>query len=209
MKLILLAFGILAVFAGLLVCLRQLNFAQPPPPVVVTSTGPTIERLERLSSLVTSRVYVADVLIGDDNGCRGVWLIRGDSLIAVNLGKATIVEKDELAKRATIRLPLPEVLQARVDHERTKTWEVRTTTWILWHANQDRLRDEVMLQAQRLVAQAAASKENIEQAKRAAEVIIGALYEHVGWNVKVVWEETPNAHVASDTKVVTAEACQR
>ena len=62
MKLILFAFGILvAVFAGLLVCLRQINLAQPPP-VVVTSTGPTIERLERLSSLVTSRVYVADVL---------------------------------------------------------------------------------------------------------------------------------------------------
>ena len=178
---------LLAVFAALLVCLRQFHVEQPP---IVTSQGPTIERLERLSSLVTSRVCVTDVLIGEGEGCHGAWLIRGDSLIAVNLRQAVILEKDETAKRATIRLPQPEILQARVDHEKTRAWEVKTTTWIPWHADQDKLRDAVMLQAQRLVAQAAGSKENIEQAKRAAEVIIAGLYEQVGWNVKVVWAET-------------------
>ena len=188
MKTIILAFGLLAVFIGLLVCLRQLRVEQPPP-MVISSTGPTIERLERLSQLCTGRVYVADVLIGESDNSRGAWLIRGDSLIAVNLSKATITEKDDIARRATIRLPQPEILQARVDHEKTKTWEVKTTTWIPWRADQDRLRDEVLLQAQRLVAQAAGSKENIEQAKRAAEIVIAALYEHVGWNVKVVWEK--------------------
>ena len=197
---------LLAVFAGLLVCLRQFHVEQPP---VVTSQGPTIERLERLSSLVTSRVYVVDVLIGEGEGCHGAWLIRGDSLIAVNLGQAAITDKDETAKRATIRLPQPETLQARVDHEKTRTWEVKTTTWIPWQADQDKLRDAVMLQAQRLVAHAAGSKENIEQAKRAADVIIGALYEQVGWNVKVVWAETANAQVASDATAVTAGTCQR
>ena len=156
MKTIILAFGLLAVFIGLLICLRQFCIEKPPP-IVVTSQGPTIERLERLSHVVTSRVCIADVLIGESDNSRGAWLIRGDSLIAVNLSKATITEKDEAARRATIRLPQPEILQARVDHEKTKTWEVRTTTWIPWHADQDRLRDEVMLQAQRLVAQAAGS----------------------------------------------------
>ena len=61
-----------------------------------------------------------------------------------------------------------------------------------------------MLQAQRLVAQAAGSKENIEQAKRSAEIIIAALYEQVGWQVKVVWQEPPHA---GDAK--PAETCQR
>jgi Protein of unknown function (DUF4230) len=209
MKIIILAFGLLAVFVGVLVCLRHLRVAQPPPPIVVTSQGPTIERLERLSQLVTSRVYIADVLIGEGEGCRGAWLIRGDALIATNLNRAVIAETDESAKRATIRLPQPEVLQARVDHERTRTWEVSRMTWLPWNANQDRLRDEVMLQAQRLVAQAAGSKENIEQAKRAAEIIIGALYEHVGWEVHVVWQETSHAHVAPDTNALAAETCQR
>lgn len=89
-----------------------------------------------------------------------------------------------------------------VDHEKSRVWEMRTTTWIPWHAQPGRLLDEVMLQAQRMVAQAAGSKENIDQARRQAEVIIGALYEHVGWDVKVVWEETPAAQAA-------AETCQR
>ena len=82
----------------------------------------------------------------------------------------------------------------------TKTWEVHSTTFIPWRADQDHLRDEVMHQAQLMVAQAAGSKENIEQAKRSAEVIIGALYEHVGWEVKIVWQEAT---------VAQAETCQR
>jgi hypothetical protein len=40
-------------------------------PVIVHSQGPTVERLERLSHLVTTRVYVADVLTGEGEGCRG------------------------------------------------------------------------------------------------------------------------------------------
>jgi hypothetical protein len=162
-----------------------------PAPVVVQSQGPTVERLERLSHLVATRVYVADVLVGEGNGCKGAWLVRGDALIAVNLRQATIIEKDETAKRAVIRLPLPEVLQARVDHERTKTWEVKTTTWVPWSSDQDSLRDTVMLQAQRLVAHAAGSAENIQQAKAATTTIIRAFYEEVGWQVRVTWEEGP------------------
>ena len=50
-----------------------------------------------------------------------------------------------------------------LDHEKTKTFEVKTTSWIPWRTGQDALRDEVMRQAQCLVAQAAGSKENIVQ----------------------------------------------
>ena len=43
---IILAVGLLAVFIGLLICLRQFC-VEKPPPIVVSSAGPTIERLER------------------------------------------------------------------------------------------------------------------------------------------------------------------
>ena len=192
MRTIILVLGLLFVFAGLLVFgLPYLHFDYPAPPVVVKSQGPTVERLERLSHLVTSRVYVADVLVGEGEGCRGAWLIRGDALIAVNLNRARITEKVEDARTATILLPPPDVLQPRVDHERTKTWEVRRMVWLPCNADGDKLRDEVMLQAQRLVTQAAGSKENIEQAKRATEAIIRAFYEEVGWHVAVAWEGPP------------------
>ncbi len=119
----------------------------PPAPVIVHSQGPTIERLERLSHLVVTRVYVADVLVGEGEGCRGAWLVEGDALVGVNLGRARIAGKDEETKDALIVLPPPEVTQPRVDHQRSKTWEVRRMTWLPWNADQDRLRDEVMLQA--------------------------------------------------------------
>ena len=104
---IILAVGLLAVFVGLLICLRQFC-VEKPPPIVVSSSGPTIDRLEKLSQLVTSRVYVADVLIGEGSGCRGAFLIRGDALLAIPLNKASVIDKDESTKRATIRLPPPE-----------------------------------------------------------------------------------------------------
>jgi hypothetical protein len=177
----------------------RIQFIQPP---VIQSQGPTVERLEQLSHLVTTRVLVADVLVGEGNGCKGAWLIRGDAIIAVNLGQAAVVEKNETTKRATIRLPLPEVLQARVDHERTQIWELRTTTWILWAADKDSLRDAVVAHAQRLVSQAAGSPENIQQAKAAAESAIRGLYAEVGWQVSIAWGSPPTdtPKTASATK---------
>ena len=164
-----------------------------PQPVVVRSQGPTIERLEQLSHLVATRVLVADVLVGEGNGCKGAWLVRGDALIAVDLSKASVVEKNETAKRAAIRLPLPEVLQARVDHERTQIWELKSTTWIPWAADKDSLRDTVMAHAQRLVAHAAGSPENIQAAKIAAETVLRALYSEVGWQLTVTWHSVDSS----------------
>ena len=96
--------------------------------------------------------------------------------MGVDLSRARIAEKNEATRQALIVLPLPEVLQPRVDHERTTTWEVRRMAWLPWNADQDRLRDEVMLQVQQLVAQAAGSDENRQQAKAAAATIVRAFY---------------------------------
>jgi hypothetical protein len=158
-----------------------------PARATIQSQGPTIQRLERLSHLVTTRVAVAYVLVGEGEGCRGSWLIRGDALIGVDLSRARILEKDDEARWATVRLPPPEVMQSRVDHQRSKTWEVRRMVWLPWNANQDQLRDVAMLQAQQLVAQAAGSAESIQQAKMTAEAIITAFYAEIDWQVTVTW----------------------
>ena len=179
-------FLLTAATSSIFVLPRLLSPAMPAP-VVVHSQGPTVERLERLSHLVTTRVYVADVLVGEGEGCRGAWLIKGDALVGVNLGRARIAEKDEATKQAMIVLPSPEVLQPRVDHTRTKTWEVRRMVWLPWNADQDQLRDEVMLQAQQLVARSAGSNENLQQAKTAAATIVKGFFEELGWQVRVTW----------------------
>ena len=65
-------------------------------PTAVLSQGPTVERLQRLAHLVTTRVYIADVLVGEGEGCRGAWLIKGDALIGIDLSQAKIVEQGRL-----------------------------------------------------------------------------------------------------------------
>jgi hypothetical protein len=137
--------------------------------------------------LVTVRVSVADVLVGEGEGCRGAWLIKGDALLGIDLAQTRIVERDEATRCATLLLPSPVVLHPRVDHTRPRTWEVRRMVWLPWNANEDRLRDTVMQQAQELVRQAAGSEENLQQARAAAEAIITSFYAEVGWRVTVTW----------------------
>jgi Flp pilus assembly protein TadG len=48
-----------------------------------------------------------------------------------------------------------------------------------------------MQQAQELVARAATAEESIRQAKAAAENVIRAFYEEVGWEVTVIWVAGP------------------
>ncbi len=201
MKTAIFVLSLLAVFAGVFVYLRQLRVEQPPP-FVITSQGPTIERLERLSELVASKVTICDVLIGVSDDSKGAFLIRGDALIGLELSKAVITAKDDARRQATIQLPQPRVILARVDHERSKVYEFRSTSWMPWHTQSGRLLEEAMLQAQRMVTQAANSPENIEQARRQAEVIIAALYEHLGWHLTIVFQDTPTTQAVADT-------CQR
>ena len=176
---------LLAAFALSIALMPRLN--PPPPAITIQSQGPTLQRLDRLSQLVTMRVCVADFLIGEGEGHCGAWLIKGDALIGLDLRQARIVEKDEQTRRASICLPGPAVLQSRVDHQRTRTWEVKKTGWVPWSGDADKLRDQVMCEAQKLVARAAGAEDNLAQAKAAAETVIRSFYEEVGWQVEVAW----------------------
>lgn len=154
------------------------------------SSGPTVTQLESLGQLVAMKVYVADVLTGEGQGYRGSWLIKGDALISIDLSRATVVEADTKIRRARIILPQPKVLSARVDHERSKTWDVKKTTWVPFGGDGDALRDQAMLQAQKLVGFTAGSKENMDHARGSAEKVIEGIYRMVGWQVVIEWEPT-------------------
>ena len=90
-------------------------------------------------------------------------------------------------------LPEPQVFQPRVDHSRTRTWSVERVAWLPWHADQDALRDAVYLEGQKLVAHTAASAENIQAAKIAAETVLRALYSEVGWQLTVTWHSVDSS----------------
>ena len=155
----------------------------------IRSLGPTISQLERISELVPIRIHVADVLIAEGEGFRGAWLIRGDAVLACDVSRAKIMQIDSTARSATLRLPQLRVTSARVDHERTKTWNVEKTSWWPWSGgNQNALRDTAMFHAQQLIEETALSERNLEPAKAQTVLLIQQMYEVVGWNVSVEWE---------------------
>ena len=171
---------------GTYVLLHWLGAFQSAP-TTFRSTGPTVTQLESIAELVPLRVYVADILEAEGEGYRGSWLIKGDAVISVSLKGAKIIERDDERHSAVIALPPPKVLQARVDHERTKTWDVRKNTWIPFAGNADLLRDSAMLQAQKLVEETAREEKNLNYARETAALVLKSMYQLNGWEVEVQW----------------------
>ena len=85
------------------------------------SLGPTVSPLERLGELASSRIHVTDILMADGEGFRGAWLIKGDALLTCDVSRAKILNLNQTARTATLRLPPLRVTSARVDHTKTKT----------------------------------------------------------------------------------------
>ena len=179
--LVLLAAGVIAYL---------LLYPPPSPSPTFSSTGPTLVGLQDLSDLVTTRIHVADVLVAEDPKFRAFWLIKGDALLSVDMTRAEILHKDEQTRYALIQLPPPVVIQARVDHDKTRIWDMQRKTWNPFKAGDpDVLRDQAMQQAQKLIAFAAAEDEPIQHARAVAETAIPAFFRMVDWDVRVAWSD--------------------
>ena len=110
--------------------LSKWDFGIAETPPSFSSSGPTIVQLERLQYLVSTRVHVADVLVGESRWLEGSWIIQGDALLAVDMAKAEIKDRNEQAKTAVIVLPQPAVLSGRVNHEKTQEWDIKSRSWV-------------------------------------------------------------------------------
>jgi hypothetical protein len=161
-------------------------------PPTFSSPGPTVVQLERLQQLVSTRVHVTDVLVGESRWLEGSWIIQGDALLAVDMSQAEVKDRDEKARTATILLPQPAVLSARVDHEGSRRWDIKSRSWIplagALLGDRRALEQEAMRQAQRLVERAAGTEDNAATARRGAEGMLAEFYGAVGWRVAVRWK---------------------
>lgn len=163
-------------------------------------TGPTITELENLGHLTVVRVHVADVIEGEQSlwygTVKGAWIIRGDALLAVDMRRARILAKDESSRTATISLPPPSVLEARVDHDVTRTYRVDRGFFVSTQ-DESNLRDHAMRQAQMFVEQSAGSEDSMAKARETAEKLLRQFYALVGWTVTVEWQDqSPSTHLA-------------
>ena len=161
-------------------------------PPTFSSPGPTVVQLERLQQLVSTRVHVADVLVGESRWLAGSWIIAGDALLAVDMSKAQVKDRDEEARTATIMLPDPDVLSPRVNHERSQQWDIKSRSWIplagALLGDRRALEEQAMRQAQRLVERAAGTDDNAATARQGAETMLTNFYRAVGWQISVRWK---------------------
>lgn len=185
---------VLIVLIGLPGWMLAGRLLSPTPEV---SSAPTIEQLQPLAALLTSRVVVTDAVVttitGRTGQLRAAVLVRGDALISVDLTQARIESADQDARTAVVVLPPPQVISARVDHEATRIFSVEATgLWSLVPGDDGRaeLIEMAMRQAQTAVLRAASEPEVIEQAQAKAEGLIRSFFaETMRWSVIVCWTD--------------------
>jgi hypothetical protein len=172
--------------------LRNLSICITETPPSFRSTGPTVVQLERLQYLVSTRVNVADVLVGESRWLEGSWIIQGDALIGVDMSKAQVREKDTKGQTAVIVLPRPTMISARVNHNKSQQWDIKSRSWIplasLLLGDRTTMEKQAIVEAQQLIERAASSEEINETARRFVQGTLAELYRGVGWNVSVQWQ---------------------
>jgi hypothetical protein len=159
-------------------------------------TGVTIEQVQELSSLVTTRVDVADVveshLEGVTGGMKAALLIKGDFLLEIDLSRGKFSLMDSGARKAVLQLPQPQVRSPRLDHERTKVFAVSESG--LWQITPGGgqtsavVIDHGYLQAQRFLAAAGEEPTLMPRARQHAEQVLAAFFRAIGWSVTIQWE---------------------
>jgi hypothetical protein len=180
------------VVAQVISSLQKWEFGISETRPTFSSPGPTMVQLERLQYLVSTRVHVADVLVGESRWLEGSWIIQGNALIGLDMSKAEIRERDEKARTAVIILPQPTVISPRVNHEKSQQWDIKSRSWIplasMLLGDRPAMGKQAMLEAQRLVERVAGSEDYKATARRGVEGMLGEFYRGVGWQVSVRWK---------------------
>lgn len=152
------------------------------------SSSPTITQIQELGELVVLRVSIADVMEDAGFDYKGVWIVRGDAQLAVNLEEAELKSADEATKKLVVLLPQPRVIQPRVDHDKSRVFDVTKTTWIPFVGDRDELTNQGWKKAQQVVESACSGDELVGQAKDQTEFVLANMYRMVGWDVEVEWK---------------------
>lgn len=181
----LLVVGLLALLWG------AYSLGQRGKSVRTISGAPRIEEVRRIAKLAVLRVQVADVIEGNTAGAMAAVLVKGDADISVDLDQIQIAARDEQKRTATLVIPTPQPDRPRVDHSRTKIYELRKTGLALINPFADPRADlllDSMRAAQEDVERAVRDAEFIVKAKEQAELLLVGFYKELGWDVTVQWK---------------------
>jgi hypothetical protein len=155
----------------------------PPPPIAV---------IQGMSELATTRVHLSDFIEGENGHYKGKWSLHGEVILGVDLSKVTYVAADSQKREAVLGVPLPKLIQSKVDHERSEEIYMKKVAWIPLSSPKV-LRDEIWRHADRKLQRLGEEPEYMERTKSQTESVLQKLFEGVGWTVRVEWQETTSS----------------
>jgi hypothetical protein len=196
LRLLLRGVCLLMLIATFAASLMALTWAFLPPPPTHRSTGLTIEQIRLMQQLVTTKVVVTDVVTtrvaGHTGAMEVVIALRGELTIGVDLSTAELIEVDDAARHAVLSLPVLTLLDARVDHGRSRVAAIRSDgLWKVIPADpviDARMIDAAYSQAQRRLEEATIPEDSRQRAKHQAETVIGILAARLGWTIELKWK---------------------
>lgn len=148
---------------------------------------PQIQQLSRISSIKVAVSFVQEAKSESRLGTlHGIWLVQGDALLAIDMDLIQIIQVDDQRKTAVVRIPTPQLELPRIDHERTRAYDM-SGNWTFGQSSRSSLQSEAMRVAERRVRSEAISSESVRMAKTQSELIIKNIYAAVGWEIKVDW----------------------
>ena len=113
---------------------------------------------------------------------------------------------------ATLPMQMPplHVISPRVDHEKTKSWDIESVCWHNGWFTHDklgksqRLQQAAMRKAQESIAKSAQAPEFFNDARSSAERLISALYKGTGYTVSFEWPDTQGSETESMNTLLSA-----
>jgi hypothetical protein len=168
-----------------------------------SNAGPTIERLQNLSSLVTLRVPVCDVVDVKAKGFLGLrtrvaLIVKGDVEIGTDLSQARLERSAVCATEYTLYLPQPTTRRPRLDHQRTRTYAI--DRW--WFAPPaPEAVDYAFAKAEKIIKQTAHDEGLLEDARRRTAEGINRFFAELDCVVQIVWIKHAEPAVPDDSLI--------
>jgi len=177
---------------------------------VVVESLPTVERVTEIGELCVLKLKLSDILEAKTSTLRASWFIAGDALISVDLREARIEHLDRDSKQILLQMPPLHVISPRVDHTKTKSWDVESVCWHNGWFTYDkleknkRLQQAAMRKAQEIIAKMAHDPDFFDDARSSAEQLISALYNETGYTVSFEWPDTQGYETESMDTLLSA-----
>ena len=184
---------ILLLLVGL-VAVRWSQQALSPPVDLLLSTS----QLQELSELATLRVPITEVVIQERAGplrlgsTRAMLAVQGHALLSTTIQADCFTKVDAAQRSMVLRLPLPQVTEAVIDHDQSQAYSLdRTGLWSLafWDDSDRTLINTAYREAQWRIRTTGQQQHFIQQAQHHAEQVLAAWFSRLGWSVAVCWQE--------------------